>query len=60
MQCQGKLMYETWENGKKPSFGINFDPFHVNLGPKKIADGFYPATCNTFLQDIIICNFKEN
>ena len=54
-------MNQTLENGKKPSFEIDFGPFDLNLGLlKKIADGFYHATCNTFLQDIIICNFKEN
>ena len=26
MQFQGKLMNETWENGKKPSFKLNFGP----------------------------------
>ena len=30
LQSQGKLMNQTWENGKKPSFGPDFDPF----GPK--------------------------
>ena len=34
MQLQGKLMSQTWENGKKPSFRTNFDPFGPNLGPK--------------------------
>ena len=34
MQCQGKLMNQTTENGKKPSFGSDFDPFGPNVGPK--------------------------
>ena len=33
MQFQVKLMNQTWENGKKPSFGLDFDPFCPNLGP---------------------------
>ena len=36
MQFQGKLMNQTWENCKKPSFGLDFGPFRQNLGPKKI------------------------
>ena len=31
MEFQEKLMKQTWENGKKISFGPNFDQF----GPKK-------------------------
>ena len=34
MQFQGKLMNQTWENGKKPSFGPDFSPSGPNLGPK--------------------------
>ena len=26
MQFQGKLIYQTWENDKKPSFGSDFAP----------------------------------
>ena len=32
MQFQGKLMNQTGENSKKPSFGPNFGPFGPNLG----------------------------
>ena len=32
MQFQGKLMKQTWENGKKPSFEPNFGPFGSNSG----------------------------
>ena len=32
MQFQGKLICQTWENGKKPSFGPNYVPFGPNLG----------------------------
>ena len=34
MQFQGKLINQTWENGKKPSFRTDFGPFGPNLGPK--------------------------
>ena len=36
MQFQGKLMNQTWENGKTPSFGLDFGPFDPNLGSKFI------------------------
>ena len=32
MQFQGKLLNQTSENGKKPSFGSDFDPFDLNSG----------------------------
>ena len=35
MQSQGKLKYQPWENGKKPSFETNFDPFRPNSPPPK-------------------------
>ena len=41
MQFQGKLMSQTWENGKKPSFGADFSPFGPHLGPKNFFHGFY-------------------
>ena len=31
IQFQGKLMNQTWKNGKKTNFGPNFDPFSPNL-----------------------------
>ena len=34
MQFQGKLMNQTWDNGKTPSFGLDFGPFDPNLGSK--------------------------
>ena len=34
MQFQGKLMNQTWENGKKSSFGPDFGPFGPNSGHK--------------------------
>ena len=41
MQFQGKLMNQTWENGKIPSFGTDFGPFRLHLGPKTFFHGFY-------------------
>ena len=35
MQFQGKLMNQTSENGKNPSFGPDFGPFGQNMGAKK-------------------------
>ena len=31
-QFQGKLMNQTWENGKKLSFGPDFGPLGLELG----------------------------
>ena len=36
MQFQGKLMKQTWENSKKPSFATEFGPFCPKFGPWKI------------------------
>ena len=58
MQFQGKLMNQTWENGKKPSFGPDFGLFQSKFGSQKHFCGFY--LYYTFLQAIIVCNFKEN
>ena len=41
MQLLGKLMKQTWENDKKPSFRPDFGPFSPNLGPKDFFRGFY-------------------
>ena len=41
MIFQEKLMNQTWENGKKLSFGPNFGTFSPNLGPKNFFHGFY-------------------
>ena len=40
MQLQAKLMNQTSKNGKKPTFGLNFDPFGPNLGPPVFLYGF--------------------
>ena len=34
MHFQGKLINQSWENGKKPIFGPHFVPVDQNLGPK--------------------------
>ena len=41
MQFQGKLMNQTWENGKKPSFGTDFGPFGPNVDPRNFYHGIY-------------------
>ena len=33
-QFQGKPINQTWENGKKPSFGPDFSPLGQNMDPK--------------------------
>ena len=43
-QFQGKLMNQTWKNGKKPSFGSDFGPFGPKyrlsiIFPKNLAGG---------------------
>ena len=38
---QGKLMNQTWENGRKPSFGTDFGHCGPNLGPKKNFHEFF-------------------
>ena len=45
MQIQGKLMYQTWENGKKPSFGTKFGPFDSNLDHKIVFVPFTSTRC---------------
>ena len=37
-------MNETWENGKKPNFGLDFGLFSQNLGPKKFFVVFTPIS----------------
>ena len=41
MQFQGKLINQSWGNGKKPSFGTDFGPFGPNLGSKTFFHEFY-------------------
>ena len=41
MKFKGKLMNQTSQNGKKPNFGFNFDPFGTNLGPHFLFREFY-------------------
>ena len=38
MQFQGKIINQTWENGRKPSFGPDFG---LNLVPKILFQGYY-------------------
>ena len=41
MQFQGKLMNQTWENGKKSSFKTDFSSFVPYLGPQIFFHRFY-------------------
>ena len=41
MQFQGKLMNQTRENDKKPSFGLDFGHFGLNFGPKFGSQSFF-------------------
>ena len=62
LHLKGKLINQTWENGKKPNFGPDFCPFWPKFGPQFFLF-FVGATsirCYTLLQTIIVCNFKEN
>ena len=49
IQFQGKLINQTCENGKKPSFGHDFGPFGPKFDPQKFFLWFLP------LLDIIYC-----
>ena len=42
LQFQRKVMNQTWENYKKPSFGTNFGPFGPNLGSKNFFSKILP------------------
>ena len=42
MQIHGILMNQTWENGKKTSFGSDFGPFGPKLGPKSYFSWILP------------------
>ena len=59
-QFQGKLMKQTWENSKKPNFGIDFGPLGPNLGLNFLFLDFTSTKCYRLLQGITVCNFKEN
>ena len=45
IQFQGKLINQTLENGKKPSFGPDFGPFAPNLGSKNFFMDFALTRC---------------
>ena len=45
MQFQGKLKNQTWENGKKPSFGIDFGPLAQIWSPKIFFMDFTSTRC---------------
>ena len=59
MQFKGKIINQTWENSEKPNLGLDFCPFHPNLGPSNFFVGFTFTRCQTLLQALTLCNFKE-
>ena len=40
IQLIGKIKTQTWENGKKPNFGVDLGSFDPNLGPQFFFVGF--------------------
>ena len=62
VQFQGKLMNQTWNNGKKPVSGPILAPLAQICPPlpKKKCYEFYLTRCYKLLQAIIVFNFKEN
>ena len=61
MQFQGKLLAQTWENGKKAEFQADFSWFGPNLGLRNFFPEFYLyEILDILLQAIIISNFKKN
>ena len=60
MLFQGKLTNQTWDNGKNPSFGSDFDTFWPKFSPKVFFVGFASTRYYTLLQAIILNNIKEN
>ena len=41
MLFEENLMNQTWEDGNKPSFELDFEPFVQNVGLKKLFCEFY-------------------
>ena len=49
LQVKGKLINQTWENGKKPNFGPNFGLFDPNLDPWNFFAAFTStSSCTIF------------
>ena len=42
-----KLMNQTWNNGEKPNFGLNFGPFGPYLHPSPPKENIYIVSFNT-------------
>ena len=53
-------MNQTRENRKKTNFGSDFGLFWPKFGPKLFFEGLASTRCYTFLEAIIVCNFKES
>ena len=62
MQFKGKLMNQTWENGKKLNFGPDFglfDAFGPNLAPHLLLLFLWVLTVR-HCRKLSLCAFKEN
>ena len=60
MQFKGKLMIETWQNGKSLISGpILARLWHI-WGPEILFVSFTSTSSYTLFQAIILCNFIEN
>ena len=60
MQSEGKLINQTWENGKKPNAGPDFLLFDPKLPPPPFFACFTSTSSQKLFQDIILGNLKEN
>ena len=58
-QSQGKRMNQTWKNDKKTSFGTDFDPFDLNLGPQNFFYGFYRNCLLDIIESYHCVQFQE-
>ena len=59
IQFQGKLMNQTWKNGKKTNFGPNFNPFSPNLSHQIFfLKNLAPSVTRHYCQ-LSICTISE-
>ena len=45
MKCEEKRINQTWENSKKPNFGLRLGSFGPNLASKLFFMGFTSSKC---------------
>ena len=60
MQFQGKVMNQTWKNGKKLVLSTILAPSAQIWAPKIFFMDFTSTIYKALLQAIIVFNFKEN